>query len=232
MYFGFGYNDSGKNYFPSKDNDSISNEESNIGDNDNNSEPKNQNYIYNFQPNMNSQSFINYTFSNKNSFIGKKRKISLLSDNEDMQNQNKETKENSPITLPNKNESSSIDMIKKYSNNDIKINNKKTEKNIFRVIGDLPIEEILKKKEVPNNHVIDYYFQLFKTKFAHFYKNLLNKSKDKCGFKNKIENFSIPNSETFQENSNYSDNKKYLPTKCFSLKYDKFLITWSILFNK
>ena len=71
---------------------------------------------------MNSQSFINYTFSNKNSFIGKKRKISFLSDNEDMQNQNKETKENSPITLPNKKESSSIDMIKKYSNNDIKIN--------------------------------------------------------------------------------------------------------------
>ena len=170
----------------------------------------------------NDNCFSKDKISDKNSFIGKKRKKSKASNYGEELIPFKTTKRKTPKALSNKEESLSIRLINDnvnnsndfnfLSNNDTK-NNKKTEKKIFKIIKDLPLEKILKKKGVPNNHIMDYYFQHFKTEFVHFYTEFLNKIIEKCKFKKKIGKFSVPNSESFQKHSDYSDNKKYLNYK-------------------
>ena len=141
----------------------------------------------------------------KNEFIGNKRKYSYESNSQEEDSDFlkryflKSTKENSAnIVMENENKIINI------------------QKNpIFGVFYDLSIDEILKKYKgkIPNNHIIDYYFQHFKREFAHYYTNLLNDSIKKCEFRNKIKNFSVPNNESFQAKSNYSINKEYLNYK-------------------
>ena len=152
----------------------------------------------------------------KNVFIGNKRKYSYESNSQEEDSDFKKryclksTKENSPNIMEN--EKKIINIQKKP---------------IFKVVYDLSTDEILKKykDKIPNNHIIDYYFQHFKREFAHYYTNLLNDSIKKCEFKNKIKNFSIPNNESFQAKSNYTINKEYLNYKMeeifTNIKYKK-----------
>ena len=143
---------------------------------------------------------------NYNTFTGKKRKLSSIS--------------NSQEEAPNLSSPYFLKSTKEKSTNIIKnIESKNENKNItikkipkFKVNYDLTIEEILKifKDKNLNNHIIDYYFQYFKREFANYYTNLLNDSIKKCEFIKNIKIFSVPNNKFFQSKSTYSINKEYL----------------------
>lgn len=166
-----------------------------------------------FKAIKNDKVFSNDEISNENIYIGKKRKDSEVSKNKSilMPLPSKETRENSPEeNLP-------IDMVKDHfygiNSKDNNLKSKNGKKMIFKVNRDLSIEEILRKYRPPNSHILDYFFKYFKKEFVHYFTNKINLSIYKCKFKKKIDNVSIPNYESFQGHSNYSDNKKFLKYK-------------------
>ena len=209
----FFYNGSGSNnLLESFDSKSFLGEKyNNFGFQDNLGCQEIPNNFDNIMVKKNDNFFNNDEISNENSFIGKKRNDSKVSNNELRPKFSKETQENTPpeenilIGMINKNED------KIHNDNGFKTKNDK--KMIFKVNRDLTIEEILRKYNVPNAHITDYFFKHFKTKFVNYYTDGINNLIKRCNFENKISDLIIPNHESFQGHSNYSDNKKFLKYK-------------------